>query len=187
MKKLILLSGILFSVIASAQTLQFKIGDKAPVFSGKAHDGNDFSLQTSGTTVLLFYRGYWCPFCNKELSALNDSLSFLQQKNASVVAVTPEKYESVDKTIAKTKAAFTIISDTANAILKLYGVNFKVDDNTVERYKKFGVDFSTVNANKENTLPVPAVFIIKDGIIKYIWFDKDYRKRPTIKELLDNL
>jgi peroxiredoxin len=69
----------------------------------------------------------------------------------------------------------------------LYGVNFKVDDNTVERYKKFGVDFTTVNGNNENTLPVPAVFIIKDGIIKYIWFDKDYRKRPTIKELLDNL
>jgi len=66
-------------------------------------------------------------------------------------------------------------------------VNFTVDDNTVKRYKGFGVDFTAVNGNEENTLPVPAVFIIKDGTIQYTWFDKDYRKRPGVKELLDKL
>jgi peroxiredoxin len=177
----------MFVLSAKSQDLKLKEGDKAPLFTATSHSGKEIATNTTGTTILLFYRGYWCPYCNKQLSALNDSLSFLQDNGASVVAVTPEKYESVDKTIEKTKASFDIISDTSNKILKLFGVDFKVDENTVNRYKKLGVDFSSVNGNDENTLPVPAVFIIKDGIIKKVWFDKDYRKRPTVKELLNNL
>lgn len=172
---------------ANAQTTKFKVGDTAPTFKSITHEGEQFDLAYPGTTILFFYRGYWCPYCNKQLSALNDSLSLLEAKGARVVAITPEKYESVEKTVEKTKASYNIISDTTNSILKLYGVDFKVDDKTVERYKSFGVDFSAVNGNEENTLPVPAVFIIKGGIIKYVWFDKDYRKRPTVRELLDNL
>jgi len=184
----LLLTTLLLLMISAvnAQTKQFKVGDKAPSFMATTHSGDSFNVE-SGTIILLFYRGYWCPYCNKQLSALNDSLSFLEAKGVRVVAVTPEKYESVDKTIEKTKASFKIISDTSNSILKRYGVDFMVDDNTVGRYKKFGVDFSVVNGNKDNILPVPAVFIIKEGIIQYIWFDKDYRKRPTVKELMDNL
>lgn len=187
MRKLFSILVILTSLSVQAQTLQFKPGDKAPVFTAPTHSGVQFDLKNQGTTILLFYRGYWCPYCNKELSALNDSLRLLQDKGAEVVAVTPEKYESVDKTIGKTGASFAIISDTLNTILKLYGVDFKVDDNTIDRYKKSGIDFTDVNGNNGNTLPVPAVFIIKDGRFSYIWFEKDYRKRPTVKELLDNL
>lgn len=174
-----------------AQSLQFKVGDKAPVFSAAAHSGTNIKLQeltAKGPVVLFFYRGYWCPFCNKQLSQLQDSLQFLTDKGATVLAITPEKSESIDKTIAKTKATYEIISDTTNSILKKYGVDFIVDDKTVERYKGFGVDFAKVNGNAENVLPVPGVFIIgKDGNFKYLFFNTDYRKRPTVKELLENL
>jgi len=188
MKYFLLTLAVALSLGTKAQSLQFKTGDTAPAFTAVSHTGSNITVPQKGITILLFYRGYWCPFCNKQLSALNDSLALLQEKGASVVAVTPEKFESVSKTIEKTKADFTIISDTSNSILKSYGVDFKVDDNTVERYKKFGIDFTAVNGNSENTLPVPAVFIIdKDGKFKYIWFDKDYRKRPSVKELLEQL
>jgi peroxiredoxin len=174
-----------------AQTLQFKIGDKAPVFSAMSHSGNNVNLDeltAKGPVVLFFYRGYWCPFCNKQLSELQDSLQLLTGKGATVLAVTPEASESVDKTITKTKATYQIISDTTNSILKKYGVDFKVEDKTVERYKGFGLDFAKVNGNNENVLPVPGVFIIgKDGNFKYLFFNTDYRKRPTVKELLENL
>ena len=174
-----------------AQEQKLKAGDKAPFFKNKTHDGKMFSLKNEvkkGAVVLIFYRGYWCPYCNKELKALNDSLSMITAKGATVVAVTPESQASVDKTIDKTKASFPIISDTDNSIMNLYGVNFTVDDKTAERYKGFGVDFSAVNANAKNNLPVPAVYIIgKDGKIKYSYFDKDYRKRPSIQDLLNQL
>ncbi len=195
MKKSIVISILSVFIFLSnnsfAQQQYFKIGDKAPVFESKTHEGKTFNLATKinrGSVLVLFYRGYWCPFCNKQLMALNDSLSLITTKGATVVAITPETELSVDKTIEKTKATFNIISDTSYQILKAYGVNFKVEDKTVERYKNFGVDFAKVNGNNENVLPVPAVYIIgSDGKFKYIWFEKDYRKRPSVKELLDNL
>jgi peroxiredoxin len=191
MKQLGIALLLLVATRVNAQTLQFKEGDKAPDFTAVTHAGSNTSLQqltASGPVVLIFYRGYWCPFCSKQLSNLNDSLPMLQAKGATVVAISPEKYESVNATIAKTKAGFNIISDTSNVILKRYGVNFTVDATTVEKYKNYGIDFMKVNGNNENTLPVPAVFIIgKDGNFKYLYFDKDYRKRPSVKALLENL
>ena len=191
MKQLFTVLCILAVVSLKAQTLQFKEGDKAPNFTAVMHNGSNMSLKEltkKGPVVMLFYRGYWCPFCNKQLSNMNDSLPMLQAKGATVLAITPEKYESVDKTIAKTKVSFDIISDTSNTILKQYGVNFMVDDKTVEKYKTYGLDFAVINGNNDNTLPVPAVFVIdKDGKFKYLYFDKNFRKRPSVKELLDVL
>ena len=191
MKKMLSALLLFVVLISNAQSLQFKVGDKAPNFTATTHAGTETNLKKltkNGSVVLIFYRGYWCPFCNKELNHMNDSLPLLQAKGATVIAITPETYESVNKTIEKTKASFEIISDTTNTILKQFGVNFTVDDKTIEKYKTYGIDFTTVNGNSENTLPVPAVFIIdKNGNFKYLYFDKDYRKRPSIKELLENL
>jgi len=192
MKKMLLLLIVIgVSQQVFSQQLLFKVGHKAPGINSITHSGTTFNLANAtkkGPVVVLFYRGYWCPFCSKQLQTLQDSLYLLTNKNATVVAITPEKKESVDKTIEKTKANFTIISDTTNQLLKAYGVNFTVDDKTIERYKGFGVDFEKINANNENILPVPAVYIIDEkGNFKFIWFNKDYRKRPFVKELLEHL
>lgn len=189
---LVCLSILVFAQInGNAQALMFKKGDKAPSFEAITNEGKVFNLSNEikkGPLVLVFYRGYWCPFCNKELKALNDSLSFLAAKGASVIAISPETHESAEKTKEKTKAGFPIISDTSNTILKMFGVDYKVDDKTVDRYKGFGVDFAKVNGNNENTLPVPAVFIIdQEGKFRYLYFEKDYRKRPSVQELVNAL
>ena len=37
-------------------------------------------------------------------------------------------------------------------------------------------------------LPVPATYIIgKDGKIKYVFFNTDYKKRASVQEILNNL
>jgi len=196
MKKYFTLFTVVFALLfittyTQAQTQIFKVGDKAPLFSATTHNGQSFDLKKqleNSSVILLFYRGYWCPYCNKQLSQLNDSLSLIAEKGAKVIAVTPEIAESVNKTIAKTKASFDIISDTTNTILKQYAVNFTMENKAVERYKGFGIDIAKTNGNDENILPVPGVFIIsKDGTFKYIYFNTDYRKRPSVKELVENL
>ncbi|GAB2817423.1 hypothetical protein GCM10027043_17720 [Ferruginibacter profundus] len=167
------------------------VNDKAPVFSAKNQAGKTVSLKEqlkSGAVVLIFYRGQWCPFCNKQLKGLEDSLSLITAKGATLIAVTPEKQENISKTIAKTKASYPILFDDGLKIMKSYDVAFTVDDKTVEKYKGYGIDFAEVNGANGANLPVPAVYIInKEGVITYKYFDADYRKRASVQDILDHL
>lgn len=196
MKKIFSLSIFCFITIISFSQMTvypegLKTGDKAPEFTAKDNQGNDFDMNKQlekGEVVLIFYRGQWCPYCNKELSEMNDSLSLITATGASIIAVTPELMENVAKTVAKTKASFPIISDSALSIMKLYKVNYAVDDTTRAKYKNYGIDFMLANGSNGANLPVPATYVIdKNGNIKYVFFNPDYRYRSSVKDILDNL
>ena len=167
-------------------------GTKAPSFSGVDQNGKKVSLQDllkeKKSVVLFFYRGQWCPYCNKHIKELQDSLQLLTGKNAYVIGVTPETSENISKTIKKTKAGFSIIQDKDDNIMKAYGVNFMMDDATFTKYKGYGIDLEANNGNSRHTLPVPATYIIdRSGKIKYVHFDPNYQKRASVKLLSGEL
>ncbi len=180
-----------FIMAQSAYPQGLKAGDKAPMFTATDNNGKTFSLEATlkkGDVVLMFYRGQWCPYCNKQMSQMNDSLSMITAKGATVVAISPEIQENVVKTIEKTKASFPVISDVKMKIMKDYQVNFSVPQATIDRYKNFGIDFNQVNGENGANLPVPATYVIgKDGKIKYVFFNPDYRKRASVKEIASYL
>jgi peroxiredoxin len=167
------------------------ISSKAPDFKAKDQYENEIRLKDllkKGKVVLVFYRGYWCPYCNKELARLQDSLSLITEKGATVVAVSPEKPENVMLTAEKTKATFSILHDAGLKIMKAYDVEFEVNENTITRYRNSGLDLEKINGSNGKYLPVPAVFIIdKDSNVTYRFFESDYKKRPSVKDILSNL
>lgn len=198
MKKTILLFTFLLSTISIAlaqnETIYpdgLKVGDMAPDFSAKDQNGRTISLKQSlkkGSVVIFFYRGQWCPYCNKQLNQFSDSLLLLTANGASVIAIAPETAENVKKTIEKTKATFPVLEDIGLAIMKMYKVNFSVDEKTIVKYKGYGIDFDNANGSNGANLPVPATYIIgKDGKIKYVFFNTDYRKRASVMDILNNL
>ena len=194
MKNLLLSFGVLLTtLIANAQEAPkgLNLNDKAPKFSAKDQEGNAVSLVKklkSGNVVLIFYRGQWCPYCNKELKGLEDSLSLITAKGASLIAITPEKPANISKTIEKTKATFPILFDDGLTIMKSYDVAFAVDPKVIEKYKGYGVDLTEVNGSNGANLPVPAVYIInKEGLIVYKYFDSNYKNRPSVQDILDHL
>ena len=119
---------------------------------------------------------------------MQDSLTYISSKGATVLAVTPENPENISKTIEKTKASFSVLFDDGLKIMKSYKVAFQIDPVTMEKYKGYGIDFNVVNGNNGANLPVPAVYLIgKNGKIIYRHFDPNYRKRPSIKEIVSHL
>jgi peroxiredoxin len=186
----ILLIGNSFAQMA-AKPEGLKVGDMAPDFTATNQDGKTVQLKnllTKGDVVILFYRGQWCPYCNKQLSKINDSLAAITAKGATVLAITPETEENVTKTLKKTKASFDILSDKGLAIMNSYKVSFAVDEKTIGKYKGYGIDFEKANGANGANLPVPATYIIgKDGKVKYVFFNTDYSKRASVKDILDNL
>ncbi len=182
------------SICANAQSdsVNFlKVGDKAPLFLTTSYNNNKIDLTEmlkKGKVVIVFYRGAWCPYCNKHMSHLQDSLGLILEKGASLLTISPEVESSIVKTVSKTKASFEIIHDSAYVIMKKYGVAFKVNDSTVKKYKLFGIDLEESNGNKDNILPVPATIIInQDGLISYIHFDENYKYRLPVKQIINNL
>lgn len=168
-----------------------KVGDQAPAFTGINQHGEALELQTalkSGPVVLVFYRGYWCPFCKKALSQLQDSLQLLTDKGVTVVAVSPETAGNAGKTVQKTSASFHVISDEGLSIMRAYDVAYPVDDDTKKKYKGYGLDFDEINGQNGANLPVPATFLIgTDGTIRYVFFDPDYKNRASVASLLQAL
>ena len=167
------------------------INSKAPDFKGTDQNNEEVRLKDllkKGNVVLVFYRGQWCPYCNRQLSRLEDSLQFILDKGAQLVAVTPEKPESISKTIEKTKAHYPIIFDKDLKIMKAYNVAFEVPENTLNRYMSGRLDIVSNNGSNGKYLPVPAVYIINQQMeIIYRFFDTDYKKRPSVMELLSHL
>ena len=184
---------MLFATFAKAQEkpLGLALNDIAPNFTAKDQYGKTVNLKAllnKGPVVLLFYRGQWCPYCNKQLNELQDSLTYVTSKGATVVAVTPEQAENISKTIEKTKASYSILFDEGLNIMKNYKVAFQIDAVTIEKYKEYGIDFNEANGTNGANLPIPAVYIInKQGQISYRHFNPDYRKRPSVKEIAKNL
>jgi len=168
------------------------INSKAPDFKANDQYGNEIRLKDvlkDSLVVLIFYRGQWCPYCNRQLKRLEDSLQLIKEKGARLIAVTPEKPEFISKTIEKTKASYPLLYDKEMKIMKAYAVAFEVDDRTVSRYKNADIDLAAANGQKDKVyLPIPAVYIIsKEGSVIYRYFDSDYKKRPTVQEIIDNL
>lgn len=188
-----LLLMLVFSVqvIAQEKPEGLFIGSKAPDFKAKDQSGQEVRLKDQlkkGKVVLVFYRGYWCPYCNRELSRLQDSLALITEKGATVIAVSPEKTENIASTVEKTKASYPVLFDEGMKIMKGYDVEYEVEETVLARYRSSGIDIEKNNGVNGRFLPVPAIYIIdKEATVTYRFFDADYRKRPSVKEILANL
>lgn len=169
-----------------------EIGTIAPSFSGKDKNGNivDSNAELKkGPVVLIFYRGQWCPVCNRYLSNLQDSLQPIIDKGAQVIAVSPEKPEYLGKTLVKTGAEFTLLYDEDYKISKSYDVLFRPENSTLTIYNTLlGANLKNAQSDDSQQLPIPATFIIaQDGKIVWRQFNPDYKKRASVAEILNNI
>ena len=193
MKRLlfIILATISLNTFAQKTESSLKVGQEAPQFIGFDQNGNQFKsaeVLKSKQLIVVFYRGEWCPYCNRHLSELQDHLEDFQKAGAQIVAVTPEKTENIEKTIKKTKTEFPVLWDKDNSIMESFGVNFILAKELQKKYKEYGVDLAKNNGNTSQSLPVPATFIIgKNGNIKFLQYDPNYKNRSSAKEILEHL
>lgn len=169
-----------------------KQGNKAPLFIAEAINGKEINLKKEleeDNVVLIFYRGEWCPVCNRYLSNFQDSLTYIEATGAKVFAVTPEKPSSALKLKEKVHATFTIIPDPSEEIMKSYDVLFNVTDAYQQKIRNaLDADIASNNNKKDAHLPIPATYIInKQGVIVYRQFDLDYHIRASIKDILSHL
>ncbi|MGV2452043.1 UNVERIFIED_CONTAM: peroxiredoxin-like family protein [Ralstonia mannitolilytica] len=168
-----------------------QVGQQIPEFSlPNAYGEKIHSTQIlkKGKTILAFYRGSWCPYCNLELKFLQDNLSRIKEKNAFLVAISPQNPDHSLTMVEKNNLEFEVLTDHNNDFAKKLGIVFQLQDFVLPYYQNLGIDLSFFNNNKENTLPVPAVFVVDENSkIIYKFLDVNYMNRVDIEELIQVL
>jgi len=177
-------------LIASGAALRaLRVGDSAPAFELSDADSNHVSsasLLERGPLVVTFYRGFWCPYCNLDLEALQETLVEIEDRGANLVTISPQTAANNRRAIREKKLEFPILSDPGNGVAASFGLRFKLPDYLIELYRHgFKNDLAVTNGEPSWTLPMPARFVIRqDGIIAYAEVNPDYTRRPDPSELL---
>lgn len=159
-----------------------KVGVKAPDAALRDVDGKATSLNkviAGKPTVLVFYRGSWCPFCNVHLSDLARVEGQLRSMGYQIVAVSPDRPEKLKPMEDKDHLTYKLYSDTQAETFKKFGVAFRVDDGTYDKYKNsFKLDLEKESGATHHILPVPSVFIVdKSGKVTFVYTNPDYKVR----------
>jgi peroxiredoxin len=169
-----------------------KEGDKAPGFTGYDQTGKMTTLDDllkKGPVVLFFYRGNWCPACNKQLSSYQDSVKFITDQGFTLVAITPESIEFVEQTVKLHNLTFPVIYDCQEKIMQDYKGMFNVTKDFQDLVQdKLKVNIAEHNGRDVAHLPVTATYVInRNGIITAAHFNPDYHIRASVKWIIRNL
>lgn len=191
MKKIICIALIAISSILHAQSMMPKmatdispllIGEKIPNTTLKSAEDKNIILSDlfkKKKTILVFYRGGWCPYCNAHLAALAQAEKQLLDFGYQIVAISPDSPNNLKSTEEKEKLNYLLLSDSKGELAKAVGIVFEAPEN----YKKI----LNVHSNGDNKLflPVPSVFILNgDGEIQFEYIAPDFKHRIAAELLV---
>lgn len=158
------------------------IGETIPDIELKAPDASTHKFSDivgEKPTVLLIYRGGWCPFCNAHLSEIQGVQSEVIKLGYQIVAVSPDSPENLQITDEMEKLEYSLYSDGDGKFIQSLGIAFKAPE------KYAGMLNKNSGRLNDGFLPVPSVFIVdtsKKILFEYI--NPDYKTRLSAGLLL---
>lgn len=163
-------------------------GAAAPEVTVKAPDGEARTLRewTGGEpSVVVFYRGGWCPYCTKHLSALAEIDDDLKQMGLRLLAISADRPEKLREKPEYAELSYDLLSDHSMEAAEKFGIAFEVDAGILKKYEEYGIDLEEASGETHHRLPHPAVFVIDGkGIVKFAHVDEDYKVRLEPEEVL---
>ncbi|MBL9214822.1 MAG: AhpC/TSA family protein [Opitutaceae bacterium] len=171
------------------QAKPLALGDRVPSVLVQSTAGESVDLAALAAdqpTLLVFYRGSWCPFCNRHLAALAGIEEPLRALGWRIVAISPDDLAGLKVAAEKNRLAYRLFSDRAMHASAAFGLAFRMDAATVERYRAHQIDLAPVPGEPGAFwLPVPAAFLIdRQGVIRFVHADPDYKVRLSPEALL---
>jgi peroxiredoxin len=146
------------------------------------------SLYAKGPTMLVFYRGGWCPFCNLQLHELAARKADFDKRGVGIAAISVELPGEESKTQAKNAVPFPMLSDPLLAAHRLFRVVHTPGAQELAALKGYGVDLEARSGQQHHSFAVPAVFLIsQEGTVLWSHVDEDYTTRPSTDQLLHQL
>ena len=162
---IVLITGIIILALRNKkQELKtLAAGDKVPEFTLLDQDEKTFVLSEhlgSKNMVIYFYPKDDTPGCTKEACAFRDQFEIFTDLNAMVIGISGDSPKSHQNFIKKYQLPFTLLSDTADVVRKLFGVK----------------------GNFMGLIPGRVSFIIdKEGVIQFV-FESQMQAEQHVEE-----
>ena len=179
---------LLFSTVSFAQ-----IADKAenvsPLLIGEKipdvilHDTNGKEVKTidifDKKTVLVVYRGGWCPYCNSQLADMQEIEKNIVALGYQVVAVSPDAPSFLKQTLDKKELKYSLYSDSEGVFAQAVGIAFQREKPKLDKYSE---------GKNPGFLPVPTVYVLNEKQeIEFMYINPNYSTRLKGNVLLSVL
>ena len=169
---------LLFSVASFAQIADraenispLLIGEKIP--NVILHDANGKEVKTKDIldkkTVLVVYRGGWCPYCNSQLADMQEIENDIISLGYQVVAISPDAPSFLKQTLDKKELKYKLYSDSEGVFSQAVGIAFAREKPKLDKYS---------DGKNPGFLPVPTVYVLNDKQeIEFMYINPNYGTR----------
>ncbi len=158
------------------------IGETLPNTPLTNSDGKTVQLEDvikAKPTVLIFYRGGWCPYCSTQLSGLADLEKEILELGYQIVAISPDDFVNLKSTEEKNRLQYQLFADKGGSLIKQTGIAFQATTMTKTFIK------TKTKGEVTEFLPVPTVMVVSQkGEILFEYINPNYKQRISSELLL---
>jgi len=189
-KQTVALTAFTLAMITSLNAGPLQPGDKIPDVTVRNEADQELRLRelvADKPTVLIFYRGGWCPFCTRHLGALAGIQDDLKKLGVQMLAIGMDQPAKLKETPGRDALGYTLLSDADATAAEAFGIAFTVPDELVQTYKeKYHIDIEAASGRTHHKLPHPSVFVVgTDGTIHFTHTNEDYKVRLEPEKMLE--
>lgn len=160
-------------------------GQMIPEVMAQTVDGKDVSLASAldnQKTVLFFYRGGWCPYCNTQMGQLKQLEPELKALGFKLVGISTDSPADIQKSINKMDIGYELLSDFNSNVSQAFGLAFFASQQVTDRYLEA---MNLANPLKKNAagearliLPAPAIYVIDSkGLVQFNYVNPNFKVR----------
>jgi peroxiredoxin len=138
-------------------------------------------------SVLVFYRGGWCPYCNRHLAALAGVEKDLLAAGYQILAISPDQPTKLAETPDRAKLGYRLYSDSSMDAGKAFGIAFEMPADLVAKYKnEYKIDLEAAAGQTHHLLPHPAVYVgDSSGVVRVAHVNEDYKVRLDPEKIVE--
>ena len=167
-----------FRKLARPVPTKLRRGEPLPDFSAVDEAGNPVrSTELHGApAVILFVRGNWCPFCNKQVKNLTLHYKNIVDLGARLIMVTPKPLETTRRVAEFFEVEFDFWLDEDLQVTRDLGL-----------LQSAGVPKDHQKEYGEDTVWPTALVVDRNGVIRYTELSKFIADRPDPEVLVNEL